>query len=277
MVFAAVCTATLKIMNKPKFPFFQSKNASPSSSPVPDSEADVSVSEEEFVASEAEFASSEVEVFASETEFPLLEIDALLPELEDVPFDSQMPDVQPLATLHENAKFLQDLATRIWRAQKQLDKALQKSDEAQLERFARRFEEIGETLTDYGIEIIDHTGQNYDVGLTLTVLQFEPTPGIARETICETIKPSLRVHGVLIPGQVVVASPIAEDIAPENEADAQSTSDVAAANETAVENNEATIDDMEDRAQTDAEVAQIEVVDTKNSETKNAQIIDGEI
>lgn len=118
-----------------------------------------------------------------------------------------MAALQPLASLHENAKFLQDLATRIWRAQKQLDKALQNTDDAQLERFARRFEEISETLNDYGIEILDHTGQNYDVGLNLTVLQFEPTPGIAREVISETIKPSLRMHGVLVPGQVVVAAP----------------------------------------------------------------------
>ena len=170
----------------PKFqlPFGQFKNNPPPITPTPASEAEVPLSEPEVPPSEVELPGSEAEIAG----------------------------VQELSSLHENARFLQDLATRLWRASKQLDKALQKSDEAQLERFARRFEEIGEILADYGIEIIDHTGQNYDVGLSVTVLQFEPTPGIAREVICETIVPSLRIRGVLVPGQVVVAAPIVENM-----------------------------------------------------------------
>lgn len=219
-------------MNKLKLPFLSSKNEAPLSEPeiplsepeIPVSEPEIPVSEPEVARSEPEVARSESEVARSESEVPVFESEVPIFESEVPVFESQplfaeepAPLMQPrradeLASLHENAKFLQDLATRIWRAQKQLDKALQKSDEPNLERFARRFEEIGETLSDYGIEIIDHTGQNYDVGLTLTVLQFEPTPGIARETICETIKPSLRVHGTLIPGQVVVAAPMAEEV-----------------------------------------------------------------
>ena len=98
---------------------------------------------------------SEPESLASKKDAFPLETESLL--AEEIAASMQPPGVDELASLHENAKFLQDLATRIWRASKQLDKALQKSDEAHLERFARRFEEIGETLADYGIEIIDHT------------------------------------------------------------------------------------------------------------------------
>ena len=168
-------------------------------------ETDIPTSQAELSAPQIEtnsvpsFVGSEPELSASEAAIP--------------PSQAQVPGVQELAGLHENLKFLRELATRIWRASKQLEKALKVSDEANLERFARRFEEIGETLAEHDIEIIDDTGKNYDAGLSLKVLLFEPTPGIAREKIIETIVPSLRIRGVLVPGQVVVATPIAEAVA----------------------------------------------------------------
>ena len=199
---------------------------------IPTSQAEMSAPQMEtdsapsFVGSEPELSASEAAISASQ---------------------AQIPGVQELAGLHENLKFLQELATRIWRASKQLEKALKVSDEANLERFARRFEEIGETLAEYDIEIIDDTGKNYDAGLSLKVLLFEPTPGITREKIIETIAPSLRIRGVLVPGQVVVATPIAEVVAPVeeslDEAEIIGESGGQAALETEVEVSEPTAPD----------------------------------
>jgi len=115
--------------------------------------------------------------------------------------------------LREDAKFWSELSTRLWRADRQLRRLNTEinhgESSAGMERLTRRFEEILETLQANDIEILDHTGEKYDAGLSLNVLQFEPQSGISSEMILETVKPSVRLGKLLVPGEVIVATPIA--------------------------------------------------------------------
>ena len=95
--------------------------------------------------------------------------------------------------------------------------------------------------------------------MTLTVLQFEPTPGIAREVICETIKPSLRIRGVLLPGQVVVAAPMAAEIAAIGESPLDETVVEELVEETTALEPEVTDDDSStDGAESDVQAENVE-------------------
>jgi hypothetical protein len=63
-------------------------------------------------------------------------------------------------------------------------------------------------LTAAGIEVIDHTDTPFEAGMQVKVLAFEPRPGISRDRIVETIKPSVYHRSQLIQmGEVIVASP----------------------------------------------------------------------
>ena len=59
-----------------------------------------------------------------------------------------------------------------------------------------------------GYEIQDHTGKRFEIGLDLSVVAYQPTAGIDRETVIETLRPSVYLRGVQIQrGEVVVGKP----------------------------------------------------------------------
>lgn len=123
------------------------------------------------------------------------------------PNEQWVAEIPPALRTLDDPKFWVEFGTRLWRARRQFEKTREEIDSTSLERFERRFNEVFETLEAHGVEILDHAGQLYDPGLTVRVLQFEPTPGLSRETITETVKPSLRVGALFIPGEVIVATP----------------------------------------------------------------------
>lgn len=171
-------------------------------------------------------------------------VDSPQPQSTPPPLPAENAASTTLANLREDAKFWSELGTRLWRAERQLHRLIESQSEAGagLERMARRFEEIMETLEEYDIEILDHTGEKYDAGLSLKVLQFEPQNGISHEVITETVKPSLRLKGVLVSGEVIVATP-REEPEPLNESEPSEESHEASTpeSESALENS--TIED----------------------------------
>lgn len=142
-------------------------------------------------------------------------LDKLELEFEPAPAAPSTPPPLPemitqqnaLSSLHVNTKFWSELSTRLWRTERQLKRLHENAPNEHSERLTRRFEEVLETLREYDVEILDHTGEKYDAGLTLKVLQYEPQDGIAHEVILETVKPSVRLQKVLVPGEVIVATP----------------------------------------------------------------------
>jgi len=106
-------------------------------------------------------------------------------------------------------KPLASLATNAWRAKARMldtDTGEVKDD---MKRVYRHIEAIVESLKQLGVETIDQTERNYDSGMALKVISFEPTPGVSKETIKETIKPSVIWQGRLIQiGEIIVGTPV---------------------------------------------------------------------
>lgn len=118
------------------------------------------------------------------------------------------PGALPPSVL-EDLRFLDTLCTRVWRFQRQLQRLAQKEPSDGLERLQRRFESIVDALRDADLEFTDHDGELYDPGLPHRVLQFEPREELQRETVIETVKPTLRLRGVLSVAEVIVGQPAA--------------------------------------------------------------------
>lgn len=100
------------------------------------------------------------------------------------------------------------IATNAWRAKvKMVDSDTGEAKE-EMKRVYRHIEAIFEALKQIGVEITDHTGRAYDSGMALKVISFEPTAGLSKEEIKETIKPTVVWRGRLIQmGEVIVGTP----------------------------------------------------------------------
>ncbi|MEU0198014.1 MULTISPECIES: hypothetical protein [unclassified Streptomyces] len=99
-------------------------------------------------------------------------------------------------------------ATGLWRAQRKLNQRAGDLSAADL-RQVRRYVQAGrQALADGGLEIQEHDGEPFDPGQSLEVLAFQDEPGLTREVVLETLRPSVYYRGERIQmGQVVVGRP----------------------------------------------------------------------
>ena len=104
-------------------------------------------------------------------------------------------------------KGMADIATNAWKAKaKMLDASGEVRDE--MKRVYRHIESVLESLHEIGLEVKDHTGDAFDYGLPLKVVTTQPTQGITRENVIETIKPTIYWQQQIIQmGEVVIATP----------------------------------------------------------------------
>ena len=119
---------------------------------------------------------------------------------------------QPAPSLSETEeqwlKAAANIITNAWRAKvKMLDADTNEPTEP-MKRVYRHVEAIFDALKQMGVEHVDPIGRAYDSGMALKVVTFEPTPGLSKEEIKETIKPSVTWQGRLIQmGEVIVGTP----------------------------------------------------------------------
>jgi hypothetical protein len=96
-----------------------------------------------------------------------------------------------------------ELATGLWRLHGKVA-----GGTGQLRPIRRDVQAMLDTLTESGIEVQSHNGLPFDGGLAMHVIAFQPTAGIEREIVAETVRPSVYVDGRLAQfAQVVVATP----------------------------------------------------------------------
>lgn len=96
-----------------------------------------------------------------------------------------------------------EVATNVWRLHRRLGR-----DEDTPRIVMRHLEGALDALTEAGVEIRDHLGEPYDPGLTLQVLALQPTPGLAREEVIETLRPSVYLRDRAIQrAEVIVGIP----------------------------------------------------------------------
>ena len=106
------------------------------------------------------------------------------------------------------AKGIVTVATNAWKAQNKMVDAASGEIREDMKRVHRHVQAILQALQDMGLEIKDHTGDPFDYGLPLTVVTTQPTPGITKERVTETIKPTIYWQNqVLQRGEVVIATP----------------------------------------------------------------------
>lgn len=108
------------------------------------------------------------------------------------------------------AKALALLGLNVWRLKKRLfDENNEPIDGMSMA--CRHFDEIKKALAELKLEIIDKTGDMFDQGLVQRAIAYEPTPGLTRETIVQTVKPTLFLDGELIErGDVIVGTPMTD-------------------------------------------------------------------
>jgi hypothetical protein len=114
-----------------------------------------------------------------------------------------------ISTIEEQwLKTAANIVTNAWRAKVKMVDADTNEPTEPMKRVYRHVEAIFDALKQIGVEHIDVIGQPYDSGMALKVVTFEPTPGLSREEIKETIKPSVTWQGRLIQmGEVIVGTP----------------------------------------------------------------------
>ena len=104
--------------------------------------------------------------------------------------------------------FFLDLANSAWDMRKGCVDSVSGEPKPHLAKMARHVERLWDSLERVGLNIQDHYNQPFDSGQSLEVLAFQPTPGVERETVAETIRPTVYLQGQRIQiGQVIVATP----------------------------------------------------------------------
>jgi hypothetical protein len=119
------------------------------------------------------------------------------------PANQQRPSAAPISL-----GLLADACTGLWRLRQRM---LQPGTDRPLEEMRRAYrhlESTWDTLAEAGVEIIDHTGTPFDIGLALKVIAYQPTPEISSDCVLETIKPTIYFQRERLQmGEVIVATP----------------------------------------------------------------------
>jgi hypothetical protein len=106
------------------------------------------------------------------------------------------------------AGFLADVSTGLWRLRQKMVQPGSDRPLDEMRRAYRHFESVWDALANEGVQIYDHTGENFDSGKQIKVLAFQPTPGLNREKVLETVKPTIYVKDQLVQmGEVYVGTP----------------------------------------------------------------------
>ena len=109
-----------------------------------------------------------------------------------------------------DGEMLSDLCTGLWRLRRRMvDPATDRPLEEMRKPF-RHLESVWDTLADAAVDIRDHTNEPVPEygSIGLNVLAYQPMPGMTRERVIETVKPSIYVGERLVQmGQVIIGTP----------------------------------------------------------------------
>jgi len=106
-------------------------------------------------------------------------------------------------------KIIADVATNAWKAKTKMTDSASGEVREEMKRVYRHIEGILESFQEMGLEIRDHTGEVFDYGLPLNVVTTQPTLGVVRERVIETLKPTIYWQQQMIQmGDVVIATPV---------------------------------------------------------------------
>lgn len=102
-------------------------------------------------------------------------------------------------------KFLAEIATQLWRLRRKMLKQGTEVPVEGMESPYRHVSALWDTVIQEGIEVSDPINRTIDPGMALKILTFQPMPGITKEAVIETIRPSIYFRDRLIQMAEVVA------------------------------------------------------------------------
>lgn len=125
------------------------------------------------------------------------------------------PDqIKKFMSQHKNTydanELVSSLAIEIWRLEKRFDKVkdvIQKESESNTHSILDQLQRVRDIFTKQDIEVRDHTGDNYNDGMSLKALHIEETDQLpcGEMRVLETVKPSVYFKGQIIAhGEVIV-------------------------------------------------------------------------
>ena len=124
---------------------------------------------------------------------------------------------QGLALGEQEIGLLADIGTGLWRLRQRMVKPGTNQPLAEMQRPFRHLESVWDALVQAGAEIHDHTDKLFDPGMSLKVVSFQPMPGLERERVIETIKPTIYFKGKPMQmGEVIVGRPEKHQIPTDN-------------------------------------------------------------
>ncbi|HEY5855656.1 MAG TPA: hypothetical protein VIW24_16820 [Aldersonia sp.] len=108
---------------------------------------------------------------------------------------------------------LVELATKVWRLQGKLaaEGGTARMDGAAkvLRAVSRQLDSMADALADAHVVVQSHTGDPFDDGQRVEVIARAPSDLVLRETVAETVTPTVYIDGLVKQmGQVVVATPV---------------------------------------------------------------------
>ena len=112
----------------------------------------------------------------------------------------------------ESMTFLAEVGTGLWRLKLRM---LQPGTDRPLDEMRKAYRHLESTwdaLSAAGLRIIDHTGMPFDAGLSIKVLAYQPTAGLARQRVLDTVKPTIYLRETRLQiGEVIVGTPDPSD------------------------------------------------------------------
>ena len=111
-------------------------------------------------------------------------------------------------TGQEVEQVLCGVATRLWRIRQKVTGYGGEGVSPELRAISLAAESAWDALEEGGIEIKDHTGEFLTGGEALRIIAFQPMPGLVREQVIETLRPTVYYQGMMIQmGEVIVGKP----------------------------------------------------------------------
>lgn len=89
-------------------------------------------------------------------------------------------------------------ALEVWRIQNRVNKISQHIPDAHTRGFNNSLSKLGDYFDEYGIQIVDPTGEPYNDGANVDVIAFETDPSLDHDIVKETLEPSIYENGTLI-------------------------------------------------------------------------------
>lgn len=102
-----------------------------------------------------------------------------------------------------------DIALHAWRLQRRMTDRATKEVREEHRALTRHVTAILDTLEGVGLTLRDRESEAYDYGLPEKVVAAERSAAVSRETVVETIRPTLFFHNQIIKaGEIIIALPL---------------------------------------------------------------------